>query len=169
MPLYRRLTHELTWLKSYQAESTSATSRRNRTPSLRHHAVVGVGANIGDVYRRFAHLKVYLLRDKRVQIEKISSVLKNPPFGFLEQDDFYNSVIALKTSMPAKVFMQFLLRSEKRFRRQRSFADAPRTLDLDLIFFDNLVMKTEFLTLPHPHYKQRESVTLPLIQIKEYR
>jgi len=164
MPLRCRLTQHLTLLKDYRAESTC-----KRTSSLRYKAVVGVGGNIGDVNRRFAHLKVMLQRDKRVKVEKISSTLKNPPFGFLEQEDFHNLVIKVTTSMQAKAFMQFLLRSEAKFRRERSFSDAPRTLDLDLIFFDNLVMKTDFLTLPHPHYKDRESVVIPLKQIKEYK
>ena len=164
MPIYKKVSASLTLLKDYRAESTCRASSH-----FRNEVLIGVGANIGDVNRRFAHLKVFLQRDRRLNVEKISSVLKNPPFGFLEQEDFHNLVIKVSTNMQAKTFMQFLLRSEKKFQRVRSFQDAPRTLDLDMIFFNNVSMKTEFLTLPHPHYQDRDSVVIPLKQIKEYR
>ena len=67
--------------------------------------------------------------------------------------------------MTAKVFLDYLLRLEKRFGRKRSFENAPRTLDLDIIFFDNLVMNTQKLTLPHPAWYERESVTIPLASL----
>ncbi len=64
--------------------------------------------------------------------------------------------------MRPRELLEFLLRTEKRFGRRRSFANAPRTLDLDLIFFDRVKMKTPRLTLPHPHWAERESVLIPL-------
>ena len=68
--------------------------------------------------------------------------------------------------MSAKVFLAYLLRLEKRFGRKRSFANAPRSLDLDIIFFDNLVINTPKLTLPHPGWHERESVLIPLSGIR---
>jgi 2-amino-4-hydroxy-6-hydroxymethyldihydropteridine diphosphokinase len=59
-------------------------------------------------------------------------------------------------------FLDYLMRLEKKFARKRSFANAPRTLDLDIIFFDNRVIKTPRLTVPHPHWFERESVVIPL-------
>ncbi|MDF1883813.1 2-amino-4-hydroxy-6-hydroxymethyldihydropteridine diphosphokinase [Sulfurimonas sp. SAG-AH-194-C21] len=128
----------------------------------RHQAVVGVGGNIGDVRRRFEHLFFDIQRDKRVTLRQTSLILKNPPFGFSEQEDFLNTIIVIETSMNAKVFLEYLMRLEKKFGRKRSFANAPRTLDLDIIFFDNLVMDTDKLTLPHPAWMERESVLIPL-------
>ena len=88
--------------------------------------------------------------------------MKNPPFGFTEQEDFLNTTIVIKTSMNARIFLEYLMRLEKKFGRKRSFSNAPRTLDLDIIFFDNLVMDTDKLTLPHPAWMERESVLIPL-------
>ena len=130
--------------------------------SHRYQAVVGVGGNVGDVKRRFKHLFFMIQKDKRVSITQTSLILKNPPFGYTQQDDFLNTTIVIQTSMTAKVFLVYLMRLEKKFGRKRSFANAPRTLDLDIIFFDNLVMKTEKLTLPHPAWSERESVLIPL-------
>ncbi|WP_297431631.1 2-amino-4-hydroxy-6-hydroxymethyldihydropteridine diphosphokinase [Sulfurimonas sp.] len=130
--------------------------------SHRYEVVVGIGGNVGDVRRRFEHLYFWIQRDKRVALLKTSLILKNPPFGYVEQEDFFNSIIVLKTSMQPKEFLAYLMRLEKKFRRKRSFANAPRTLDLDIIFFENRVIKTEKLTIPHVHWSQRESVVIPL-------
>ena len=128
----------------------------------RYEAVIGIGGNIGDVRRRFEHLFVVLQKEKRVTVVKTSLILKNPPFGYSDQDDFFNSIFVVKTSMQPKVFLRYLLRLEKKFGRKRTFANAPRTLDLDIIFFDNRKINTKDLIVPHPFYAQRESVLIPL-------
>lgn len=152
----RRLSNTLSVYKSPYFPCKKKISQH------RYQATVGIGGNVGDVKRRFNHLFFELQRDKRVDVTQTSLVLKNPPFGYENQDDFFNSIIVLKTSMRAREFLDYLLRLEKKFGRKRSFANAPRTLDLDIIFFDNLVVNTEKLTLPHPSWSQRESVVIPL-------
>ncbi len=130
--------------------------------SLRHRVTIGIGGNVGDVKRRFERLFIILQRDKRVELLQTSLILKNPPFGFKSQDDFLNSIIVLKTDMQPFVFLDYLMRLEKKFSRRRSFANAPRTLDLDIIFFENRVIKTDVLTIPHHDWQNRESVIIPL-------
>ncbi len=131
----------------------------------RYECIVGIGGNVGDVRRRFEHLFVVLQKDKRVSLIKTSLILKNPPFGYTDQDDFFNSILVLKTSMQPKIFLRYLQRLEKKFGRKRSFANAPRTLDLDIIFFDNRKINTKDLIVPHPYFAQRESVMIPLAGI----
>lgn len=128
----------------------------------RYDVVVGVGGNVGDVKRRFEHLFYFLQREVRLELYKTSLILKNPPFGYVHQDDFFNSIMFLKTSMQPKQFLRYLLRVEKKFGRKRSFANAPRSLDLDIIFFDNRNINTKELIVPHPHWHERESVVIPL-------
>jgi 2-amino-4-hydroxy-6-hydroxymethyldihydropteridine diphosphokinase len=135
--------------------------------SLPYEVTLGIGGNIGDVRRRFEHLFFYLKRDKQVEVVKTSLILKNPPFGYREQDDFFNSIIVLKTAMQPKAFLAYLHRVEKRFGRRRSFANAPRTLDLDILFFDNRIVKTEDLTIPHASWSERESVVIPLLGVRK--
>ena len=93
-------------------------------------------------------------------------ILKNPPFGFENQDDFFNSIIVLQVNMQPRALLDYLMRLEKKFGRRRSFANAPRTLDLDIIFFDNRVIKTDRLTIPHVDYSNRESVVIPLASMR---
>ncbi|SFV59587.1 2-amino-4-hydroxy-6-hydroxymethyldihydropteridinepyrophosphokinase [hydrothermal vent metagenome] len=138
---------------------------KHRT-SLRYEVTIGIGGNLGDVRRRFEHLFFTLKRDKQVKLLATSLILKNPPFGYIEQDDFFNSIIVLKTSMQPKTFLRYLHRVEKKFGRKRSFANAPRTLDLDILFFDNREIKTQDLTIPHAAWFKRESVLIPLAGVR---
>ena len=101
---------------------------------FRYSVTVGIGGNMGDVKKRFEHLFFEINKDKRVTIKTTSLVLKNPPFGYIDQDDFFNSIMVLKTSMLPHKFLDYLMRLERKFGRRRSFANAPRTLDLDIIF-----------------------------------
>jgi len=132
-----------------------------------HRALLGIGGNVGDVLRRFEHLFIYLKSRKRVDIVETSPLLKNPPFGFLEQDDFLNGLILIETDMTPRELLTYVLRIEKKFGRRRLFKDGPRTLDIDLIFFDDITMESEVLTLPHPGWMQRSSVLLPLSMMKK--
>jgi 2-amino-4-hydroxy-6-hydroxymethyldihydropteridine diphosphokinase len=131
----------------------------------RYKVVVGIGGNIADVMRRFEHLFVKLLRDRGVEILRSGLILKNPPFGYTNQNDFYNSVLLVATSKEPKVFLRYLLHVEKHFGRKRSFKDAPRTLDLDILFFENRVIDTKQLRIPHPHWRERLSVLIPLASL----
>jgi len=157
-----RLTERLTSYKGLHFPY----SRCKKRCSLPYEVTIGVGGNVGDVRRRFEHLFFELQRQKRVVLCKTSLILKNPPFGYVEQDDFFNSIIVVKTKMQPKAFLCYLHRLEKRFGRKRSFANAPRTLDLDIIFFDNRVLMTDKLTIPHASWSQRESVVIPLAGVQ---
>lgn len=128
----------------------------------RFSVILGVGGNVGDVRRRMEHLWIYL--GKLSQLKRVQSgvILKNPPFGYTQQDDFYNTVIEISTSLSPRVFLRLLWRIEKRFGRVRSFTNAPRTLDLDVIFYGDKTLNYPELSVPHPHWKERSSVVIPL-------
>lgn len=127
-----------------------------------HTITIGIGGNIGNVIKRFKQLLIMLKTDSRLMIESSSPILKNPPFGFLEQDDFMNAIIVLRTNLSPIESLNLFQRYEYRFKRTRSFQDAPRTLDIDIIFYDNIKMDTKRLTIPHKGYKNRLSVLIPL-------
>ena len=98
-----------------------------------------------------------------------SPILKNPPFGYTNQDDFYNAIMVISTTKTPKELLEYILRVEKKFSRKRPFKDAPRTLDIDMIFYDDIILNTKKLTLPHPQYSSRVSVLIPLSYIKRYK
>lgn len=129
-------------------------------------ATLGIGGNIGDVPRRFTHLFYHLKKSAFIDIVETSPILKNPPFGYLAQDDFCNALIIVKTCLRPKALLRYILHIEKKFGRKRSFPDAPRTLDIDMIFYENVQMNSKELTLPHPHWADRSSVIIPLTYLK---
>jgi 2-amino-4-hydroxy-6-hydroxymethyldihydropteridine diphosphokinase len=138
-----------------------------RNSRMRYRALLGIGGNIGDVPRRFEHLFWYLKRSRFVHLLESSPLLKNPPFGFLEQDDFHNALLLVETDLTPGELLRYVLRVEKAFGRKRLFKDGPRTLDIDLIFYEDIKMESETLTLPHPGWMQRSSVLIPLSMMKK--
>lgn len=131
-----------------------------------YQSLLGIGGNIGDVRRRFNHLFVHVQRSSFVDVVETSPILKNPPFGYLEQDYFYNALIIVKTCLRPKALLRYILRIEKKFGRKCSFPDAPRTLDIDMIFYEQEVIKSKELTVPHPHWNERTSVIIPLVHMQ---
>ncbi len=160
MYLERKLSDDLILYKGlrYGYKTTQKST-------FNHEVVVGIGGNVGDVKRRFEHLFHFLKKSKKVEVLKTSSILKNPPFGYLEQDDFFNALIVIKTDMLPMQVLKYLQRVEKIFRRKRSFDNAPRSLDLDIIFYDNIRINKQVLTIPHPEWSKRQSVLIPLMEL----
>jgi len=132
----------------------------------KYKALLGIGGNIDDVIRRFEHLYWYFKRSSFVHIVETAPILKNPPFGYVEQRDFYNSLMSVETNLTPKELLRYVLRVEKVFGRKRLFKDGPRTLDIDIIFYENVRMETKSLTLPHPGWMKRSSVLIPLSMMK---
>jgi len=136
--------------------------KRFRPLGMPHRALIGIGGNIGDVEKRFEMVLRRFESSSLLNPLATSILFENPPFGYEDQPDFINSVILVETGLGPHALLRYLLWIEKRFGRKRSFPNAPRTLDLDIIFFDNLRLKSRRLTVPHPHFLERESVTIPL-------
>lgn len=137
--------------------------------NYKYQVVVGIGGNVGNVRKRFRNLYMYLLKSSLVSISQTSAILRNPAFGYLDQDDFYNGIIVMRTSLSPKAFLKFLLHVEKIFGRKRSFKNAPRTLDLDIIFYGDIKYNDKHLKIPHPSWSERESVVFPLLNLKRMR
>jgi len=125
-------------------------------------SLIGVGCNVGNCVLRFKKLYLFFNSHPLIDVIQTSVIYKNPPFGYLNQPDFYNTVMVVKTNLSPFALLRFLLYTEKKFNRKRSFKNAPRTLDLDIILYNNVKINTEKLKLPHPGFKMRDSVLVPL-------
>ena len=121
---------------------------------------VALGANLGD---RLATIRraVERLADLGT-VAAVSPIYETDPVGYAEQPPFLNGVVRLETALDAPKLMQTLLRIEVEFGRERGFPNAPRTLDLDLLLYDDLVLDLPDLTLPHPRLHERAFVLVPL-------
>jgi 2-amino-4-hydroxy-6-hydroxymethyldihydropteridine diphosphokinase len=99
------------------------------------------------------------------RIAAVSSLYETEPVGYLEQPSFLNAVVALDTALAPADLMGGLLGIERDLGRARSFPNAPRTLDLDLLMVDDVILDTPELTLPHPRLHERAFVLAPLAEI----
>jgi 2-amino-4-hydroxy-6-hydroxymethyldihydropteridine diphosphokinase len=129
-------------------------------------AVVALGSNLGD---RFDYLQkavneINSLTD--IEISEISSVYETLPVGGPEQGNYLNAVVTLNTKFEAKELLLKLLLIELNLGRQREIAWGPRTIDLDLIWFEDQTINLENLVLPHPRAHERYFVIKPWLEIE---
>ena len=128
-------------------------------------AYVGLGANLGDPSQQIAEAFDELGELPRTRVSARSPLYRSAPLGHAAQPDFINAVAELRTSLRAGELLAALIEIEARHGRERSFADAPRTLDLDLLLYGDEVLEGERLTLPHPRMHERAFVLKPLLDI----
>lgn len=132
------------------------------------HAYIALGSNLDDpvAHIRQAYRDLNALTD--TSILKHSSLYRSAPVGRLDQPDFINAVAEIVTMLQPVQLLNALLKIEQNHGRNRddcNSLNAPRTLDLDILLYENLRLETETLTLPHPRMIQRAFVLLPLMEI----
>lgn len=131
---------------------------------MKNKVLLGIGGNLGDCRRRFFHLFKQIQKDPRFCILSTSPIYINPPFGYLEQNDFYNATIQLATNQSVVEVFGMIFYWERRFNRprKRAFVNSPRTLDIDLLWFNQIKINYPYLCIPHKEWERRESVLIPL-------
>ena len=126
-------------------------------------AYIGLGSNLGD---RMTTLRMAIQRLEMLgRIAGVSSLYQTEPVGYVEQPSFFNAVVALDTDLAPADLLGALLGIERDLGRIRSFPNAPRTLDFDLLLVDDATFDTPELTLPHPRLHERAFVLVPLAEI----
>ena len=130
-----------------------------------HIAFIGLGSNLEDpksqLQRAFAELGE--LPDTRLIAH--SSLYCSAPMGYPDQPEFVNAVAKIETVLSPQALLQELLQIEHRHGRERTFRNAPRTLDLDVLLYDDVQMHEHGLTIPHPQMHLRAFVLQPLLEI----
>ncbi len=132
---------------------------------MKHIAYIGIGSNLGDkVYYCEKAISEILKIDRHKLLAK-SSFFKTEPIGYTSQDWFVNGVIEIETDLEPSGLLQTLKAIEEQLGRRKTFRWGPRAIDLDILFFDDLHIQTEELTVPHPHIQDRKFVLIPLAEI----
>ena len=131
-------------------------------------AHVAIGSNLDDPRAQVLGAFDELGRLPHTRVVRKSSLYRSAPLGYASQPAFINAVAALETALPAERLLAELQAIEARHGRRRSFANAPRTLDLDLLLFGNLEIATHTLVVPHPRMHERAFVLKPLLEISPH-
>jgi len=128
-------------------------------------AYVGIGSNLDEPRRQVLEALTELDRLPHTRVVKKSSLYRTAPMGHADQPDFINAVAQLETGLPAERLLAELQDIESRHGRQRSFRNAPRTLDLDILLYGALALDLPNLKVPHPRMHERAFVLKPLLEI----
>ena len=115
----------------------------------------------GQTARALGQLK----NSKDIRVEKVSELLETLPYGVVEQDNFVNGIFEIRTLLAPEELLQELHRIEQMEGRERKLHWGPRTLDLDIIFYDDLVYDSEDLMIPHIDMENRYFVLKPLSEL----
>lgn len=130
-----------------------------------HTAFIGLGSNLedprGQLLRAFAEIE--MLPDTRLVAR--SSLYRSAPLGYPDQPEFVNAVAKIATALTPQALLQALLEIEHRHGRERVFRNAPRTLDMDVLLYDDKQLHEHGLTIPHPQMHLRAFVLQPLLEI----
>ena len=134
-----------------------------------HEAFVAFGSNLGDKEKFIDEAIEALSNLPQITIVAISDKIVTEPYGNVEQDVFLNGVMKIETLLPADELLQILQKVEEHAGRERKIHWGPRTLDLDIIFYDDDIISEDDLIVPHPDMKNRDFVLKPLMQIAPYK
>jgi 2-amino-4-hydroxy-6-hydroxymethyldihydropteridine diphosphokinase len=128
-----------------------------------HIVYLALGTNLGD---RLANLKQAISAlTPQLEVKAKSQVYETPPWGVEEQPKFLNQVIKANTYLDPEPLLKHLKRLEVALGRQESFPNGPRLIDMDILFYDDLVVDKPSLVIPHPRLHERGFVLLPLMEI----
>ncbi len=128
-------------------------------------AFVGFGSNLGNSLEICTEAIRVLSRTSGVSLQKVSSFYGTEPVGCRDQGWFINGVLEIQTTLAPHALLARLLRIENLFGRERGQRWGPRTLDLDLLFYGDVILQSPALTLPHPAICHRRFVLEPLAEI----
>ena len=128
-------------------------------------AYLGLGSNIGDTKKNLDIAVDLLKSSKNITVIKQSSYYETEPVGYVEQDWFLNIVVQIETNFEPEELLVFCQQIEEVLKRKRIIRWGPRTIDVDVLLYENYTSAEESLTIPHPRMTERAFVMIPLYEI----
>ena len=134
----------------------------------KHIVYLGIGSNLGDK-RGYLNMAVEELgKDESISSLKVSEYIETEPYGPVEQPDFLNGVVEIETTLEPMELLTIIHDIEQEAGRERIIHWGPRTLDIDILLYDDRIINTSDLTIPHPEMHKRDFVLKPLVEIALY-
>lgn len=126
---------------------------------------LGLGSNLGNRIKNLEIVILALSKHSNIQVTASSSFYETEPVGYKEQKWFVNQVIQIKTSLSPTDLLEAIQKMEECFGRRRTIRWGPRTVDIDILLYGDLIMNNSSLSIPHPHLAKRRFVLVPLAEI----
>ncbi len=124
-----------------------------------------LGSNLGNPQKIVTNAMSLLGEMRETALLERSSLYRTAPVGYADQPDFINACVKIETRLTARQLMAELQKMEKQYGRERKIVNGPRTLDLDILLFDDVQLDENNLILPHPRMHERAFVLMPLLEI----
>ena len=129
-------------------------------------AYIGIGSNVGVQINKIDSAVELIDENPNCEVLSVSSIYESAPYGEIEQEEFFNLVIKVDTSFGPKELFHFLKHVEKEVGRKQSIKWGPREIDLDILFFNELIYLDKEIQIPHKDLLNRDFVLVPLVEIE---
>lgn len=130
-----------------------------------HTAFIALGSNMGDKDAHLLFAVEELKKVRQIQMEQVSSFIKTEPYGYTDQDVFLNGACKIRTTLTPEELLDVCQHIETEAKRVRKIHWGPRTLDLDVLFYDQEIIATSRLNVPHPDMANRDFVLKPMAEL----
>ncbi|MBO6015784.1 MAG: 2-amino-4-hydroxy-6-hydroxymethyldihydropteridine diphosphokinase [Lachnospiraceae bacterium] len=158
-------------MEIFKPQAPIAHSFENVSVKIRrmwHTVYIGLGSNMGN-RKQYIQSGIDALEDNHYcRVINVSEMIETKPYGYLEQDDFINGVVKIETLLSPQILLDLLHKIEDDQGRERLIHWGPRTLDMDILFFDRKIIDTPTLHIPHIDMPNREFVLAPLCELAPY-
>ena len=134
----------------------------------RHLVYLALGSNLGDREKNLREALALLDDNQRCRIIRVSGFRETDPVGYEDQGKFINAAAEMETLYSPEDLMEFLLETEGVLKRERTVRFGPRTIDLDILLYDDLILSGSFVIIPHPRMTERLFVMEPLCELAPY-
>lgn len=135
---------------------------------MQNQAYIALGSNIDDRFTYLTNAIIELNRHEKIKVVNVSSVYETDPVGYTEQSPFLNMVVSVMTTLTPQELLAECLRIELVLGRKREIKWGPRTVDLDILLYNQENMETDTLIIPHPRMHERAFVLIPLLEIASH-
>jgi dihydroneopterin aldolase / 2-amino-4-hydroxy-6-hydroxymethyldihydropteridine diphosphokinase len=131
-----------------------------------HNVFIGIGSNIGDTHRNCKSSVDQIMSDHRAEFSALSSFYRTSPVSPVPQEEFLNCVLKIRWHSSPPELLALLNSIEAEMGRVRDVAQGPRSIDLDILLIDDLIVETKELTVPHPRMHERKFTLVPILEIE---
>lgn len=129
-----------------------------------HLAYLGLGSNLQEKSANLRRAGEWL-QTETTRIVRMSSLYRTSPVDYLQQDWFLNQILEVKTDLSPEALLDQCLQVENRLGRQRQIPKGPRVIDIDLLFYDDRILNSPRLVVPHPRIAERKFILVPMAEI----
>ena len=133
---------------------------------MSHIAYLSLGSNLDNRLNFLRDAVLLLEEDEQIKVEDVSSIYETDPVGYTDQGNFLNIVVKLKTTYLAEQLLSKCLYIEQELGRKRIIRWGPRTIDLDILLYNQENIESDNLSVPHPRMQERAFVIIPLLEIE---